>query len=453
MEKLQVKYATYSKATPPQPIRVKVPGWAGNPDKMEDGSPGQPWHCMPFVEASTYGLELVYPFETECQIINDDGMVRIEWDFAKEIGGEVSGAEFSTFYPKEASKHYLFTTRIDVQAPEGHVVRIEPHPRFFTDDSGTCPLAVIGHLQTEWWPRKLFVVFKAPPPGQRHVFRKGEPYAQIIFVPRRANYDLVKLSGEEETLRRKLDGEIDTARLQIADNVWHNASGYQLSNHYKVLASAFNRDGAAAVQATIARAVQRHAATLPKGKTVAEYLALAGEELNHEKYEEAREIYTHVLSLDANNAEALSHLGICLACKGLSMNGLQLMARAVAIAPMSPLYHGNMGELLRMMGKLPEAENSFRAALQLAPDDPGYMSVLGQILAQQGKASEGLETCRKAAKLGTNNAAAQFRLGVVLAQHKQYGEARAAFEAALAINPSFGAAQQALRQLPQAPMG
>jgi hypothetical protein len=160
MDKLKVKYATYSKATPPQPIRVKVPGWAGSPEhKMEDGSPGQPWHCLPFVEASTYGLELIYPFETECQIINDNGKVRSERDFAQESGGELTGAEFCTCYPKESSKHYLSTTRIDVKAPPGHAIRTEPHPRFFTDDTQTCPLAVIGHLQTDWWPRKLFVVF------------------------------------------------------------------------------------------------------------------------------------------------------------------------------------------------------------------------------------------------------------------------------------------------------
>ena len=80
MDSLKIKYATYSKAVPPQQTRVKVPGWAGIADKMEDGSAGQPWHCMPFVEASTYGLELIYPFETECQIINENGLVRIEWE-------------------------------------------------------------------------------------------------------------------------------------------------------------------------------------------------------------------------------------------------------------------------------------------------------------------------------------------------------------------------------------
>jgi tetratricopeptide (TPR) repeat protein len=447
---MQIKYATYSKALPPQPIRIKTPGWAGNPDKMEDGSPGQPWHCLPFVEASTYGLELIYPFDTECQIINDNGLVRIDWDFSKETGGELTGAEFSTFYPKEASKHYLFTTRIDVQAPAGHVIRTEPHPRFFTDDTGTCPLAVIGHLQTEWWPRKLFVVFKVPPSGQRHIFRKGEAYAQIIFVPKRTNIELIKLTSEEEAHRRKLDSEIEISKLQIADNVWHNSSGYQLSNHYKVLAAAFVREGQSGVEQTIHNAVERHNAALPKDRTVAEYLAMASERLGQEKYDEAREIYTHVLSLDSNNAEALSNLGICLACKGLQMNGLKLMARAVSLAPNSAVFYGNMGELLRLMGNFAEAENCFRAALQLVPNDAGYMSVLGQILVQQGKTAQGLELCRTAAKIGANNAAVQFRLGLVLAQQKQFAEARVALEAAVAIDPAFGAAKQALRQLPRA---
>jgi tetratricopeptide (TPR) repeat protein len=447
MDNLKIKYSTYSKATPPQPIRMKVPGWAGIPDKMEDGSAGQPWHCLPFVEASTYGLELVYPFETECHIINDNGMVRIEWDFSKEPGGELSGAEFATFFPKEASRWYLFTTRIDVQAPPGHVIRTEPHPRYFTDETGTAPVALIGHLQTEWWPRKLFVVFKAPPPGHRHVFRKGEPYAQIIFVPKRTGYELVKLSPEEEQHRRTLDQEIDIARLQIADNIWQNSSGYQLSNHYKVLASAFGREGQAGVEQVISKAVERHSAALPKDKTVPEYLQMAQEKLRQDKYDEAREIYLHVLSLDANNADALSHLGICVACRGLAMNGLKLMARAISIQPTSPLYHANMGELLRLMGRLPEAENSFRAAVQLAPGDPTYMSALGLALAQQGKLAEGVQVCRAAAK-AANTAVAYFRLGMVLAQQKQFTEAKAAYEQALALDANFGQATAALRQLP-----
>ena len=67
-----------------------------------------------------------------------------------------------------------------------------------------------------------------------------------------------------------------------------------------------------------------------------------------------------------------------------------------------------MGELLRLMGKLSEAESCFREALRLVPNDPGYMSVLGQIMVQQGKAVEGLELCRTAARIGANNASGAF---------------------------------------------
>src|SRR5579862_6774250 len=113
MDKLQLRYFTFEKSPPPQPIRMKVPGWSGPAQKMEDGSEPQPWHCMPFTEGATFGLELVYPFQTECQVVNDAGQVRFEWDFAREPDGKLTGGEFVTFFPKEASRFYLFNTGVD----------------------------------------------------------------------------------------------------------------------------------------------------------------------------------------------------------------------------------------------------------------------------------------------------------------------------------------------------
>ena len=54
MGPLNYKYSLYGKALPPRPIRVKNPGWGGEPQKMVDGSEPQPWHCLPFVEGSTW---------------------------------------------------------------------------------------------------------------------------------------------------------------------------------------------------------------------------------------------------------------------------------------------------------------------------------------------------------------------------------------------------------------
>ena len=446
--KLTVKFATYSNALPPQRIRLEKPGWAGDEQKMVDGSEPQPWHCLPFVEAATYGLELVYPYETECHVVNDGGKVRFEFDYAREPGGILTGGEFITFFPKPPEKFYLFNARVDLVAPPGHVLRTEPHPRAFTDETGTAPLAICGHVQSEWWTRKLFVVFKTPPPGGRHIFRKGEPYVQILFVPHRAVYETKPLTKEEEASRRKRETEVDQSKGKISQNVWKNPAGNEFSDYYKVLARAFGRDAHAGVDAVVAGGMKAHLDGLPSDKPIAAALAEAQEKLKADRYNEAKAIYTHVLSRDPDNAEAMSNLGICAACTGAPMVGLKLMNQAIALEPHSAEYHNNLGELLRMMGRFAEAESVFKTSLRVNPRDAGVLSTLGLTVAQQGRAEEGLRTARAAVVLNPNLAAAHYRVGLILAMLRDFAAARASQQAALAVDPNFGPARQALQQLP-----
>jgi hypothetical protein len=190
-----LKYRTYGKGLPPRSIRVDLADWRRDDPPAANGLAPQPWHYRPFAEGSVYGIELIYPYETECRVINKAGHVRIFWDYAQERDAGVSGGEFVRFAPK----HYLFNTYLDLQAPADHVLRLEPHPRFFTDDTGTVPVPIIGNLQTHWWPKLFFVAFKAPLPGQQHIFRTGEPYAQIIVVRRRVNYQIDSMTTGMET--------------------------------------------------------------------------------------------------------------------------------------------------------------------------------------------------------------------------------------------------------------
>jgi Flp pilus assembly protein TadD len=447
MEKLTIHYCSYAKALPPQAIRIAPGGWSGSSEKMEDGSQPQPWHCLPYVEGATYGLELIYQFDTECQVVNDNGTVHFDWDFTREPGGVLSGGEFAAFEPRYASKFYLFNTRLDLQPPAGHVLRTEPHPRFFTDDTGTVPLAMVGHLQNEWYPRQPFVVFRAPRPGQRHIFRKGEAYAQLLAVPQRVSYEAVPMDKEQEARRRELERSIRAAKDQIADNSWRSPDGAEFNNHYKMLARVFARDGVAGVEAAVQAALKRHEQSMPGDRPIAECLALGAKHLGEHQYEKARDIFTHVLTREPDNANALSHLGICLACLGTIPNGLQMMARAVALEPRIAKYHSNLGEILRLLGRLSEAEERFRASLQLNPNDCGVMSVLGLTLAQQGRSAEGMQLCRVAAAMNPALPAVQYRLGLILAQEGRFDEARACYEAALAIDANYGEARRALLEL------
>jgi Flp pilus assembly protein TadD len=448
MDKLTIKYAAYANALPPRRVKLEKPGWAGDLRKMEDGSEPQPWHCLPFVEGATYGLELIYPYETECVVVNDGGAVRFEFDFANEPGGVLTGGEFITFFPKPPEKFYLFNTRLDLVAPPGHVLRTEPHPRAFADETGTAPLAICGHVQSEWWPRKLFVVFKSPRPGERNVFRKGEPYAQVLFVPQRANYVLEPLAPEEESARRKRETEIDASKYQIATNVWKNPIGNEFADYYKVLARAFQRDGQSGVDSAVAEGMRRHEAGLPFDKSIAEALAQGQEKIREHKYNEARAIYQHVLGREPGNPDAMSNLGICAAVTGAPAVGLKLMQQAVQILPNAPTYHNNLGELLRMLGRFNEAEAEFRTSLRLNPRDAGIVSTLGLTIAQQGRVDEGMRLVRDATAMDPAAVGPHYRLGLILAQLKRFAEARTEFEAALRLDPTFAVARDELNKLP-----
>src|SRR3954447_16435738 len=251
MDQLKIKYSVFPGVLPPRPIRLEIGGWSGADEKMVDGSNPQPWHCLPFVEGATHWVELIYPYETPCDVVNDQGAVRFDWNYAGEPGGALTGAEFILFAPVKAAKYYMFNTRVDLQAPPGYAVRTEPHPRFYTDETGTFPFAIVGHLQSEWYSRKTFVVFRAPQPGQRHLFRKGEPFAQVLFVPKRITYEVEQMTPEEEKVRRQRERDVQAARYELATNHWRPPDGVRFNNHYKLLARAHATGGIVAVEDVI----------------------------------------------------------------------------------------------------------------------------------------------------------------------------------------------------------
>ena len=68
-------------------------------------------------------------------------------------------------------------------------------------------------------------------------------------------------------------------------------------------------------------------------------------------------------------------------------------------------------------------------------------------LAQQGKTAEGMDACRAAMAARPDLPSPVYRLGLIYAQLKQFEQARGCYEKALALDPNFGHARDALRQL------
>lgn len=290
MNKIKVKYRSWYKAISPKQIKLQIPGWAGKNKKHENGCEAQPWHCPPFVEASTYGHELIYPFESQCLVKKINGKLIFEGDFSNENwnidekGDVVVGnnekrksAPMMSF----ANNHYGMTSCLDFEPPEGYVTRTEPHPRFYTDDTGTVPCLVAGHIQ-RWWSRIFFVVFKSPREGEVHVFNKGDPYGQVLFVPQKSDVVFEQFSQKEIIERENRDRKISSYSKKIATNVWKDNKNLTFDNKYKILSLSYSKGGYEEVDEKIKEKISKKSIVNMKTK-IPKRLFKKNEILRHKK--------------------------------------------------------------------------------------------------------------------------------------------------------------------------
>lgn len=241
MSNIKLKWRSFfnGKEFPPRPIKLQIPGWAGDDKKHSNGSKPQPWHCVPFVEGSTYGLELLYPFDTQCIVKNINGITVFEGDFKEE---EKKYNHPMPPFMSFAKGHFGFTSSFDLEPPPNYTIRIEPHPKYYTDETWTTPLPVAGHIQGEWWSKIFFIVFKQPPLNGEYVFKKGEPYAQILIIPKKINYEIIEMTLVEQNKRKQLEANL----FKFSDHFckkWKDDKGNEFDNKYRVLSGIFAKDG------------------------------------------------------------------------------------------------------------------------------------------------------------------------------------------------------------------
>lgn len=223
-----VKYRVINPMLRPRRTRLEIPGWAGRPEPRADGAHEHAWHCLPFSEAARAGIEVPYPYEDELHVTTRDGEPVFE-----VIGqGPAPGRAFPPFR-SFGREYYTYQILLDLKVEEGFAVKTETHPRFYTDATGTVPIAVPAVLR-HWWPMISFVVFKAPAEGQTHVFRPGEPFIQITIVQAEPRVELVEM-GEEEAAERELQSQRIHASRDVlsADTQWTSDTNTVFDGTYR----------------------------------------------------------------------------------------------------------------------------------------------------------------------------------------------------------------------------
>lgn len=220
-----VKYRSHNPDLVARRTKVEVPGWGGQPEPRENGSHEYPWHCIPFTEAARAGIELCSPFPGELRVSSRDGAPVFDYD------GPGEPPPFRSF----GAQYYTYQVLADFKVEAEYAIKVETHPRFYTDATGTVPIAVPAILR-HWWPMIYFVVFKTPGPGAVHVFRPGEPFLIVSIVPADDKLDLVPMPEEEAAERELQSRRIYAARSTLSsDSQWLSATDTVFDGTYRRL--------------------------------------------------------------------------------------------------------------------------------------------------------------------------------------------------------------------------
>jgi hypothetical protein len=226
-----VKYRLVEPRLQPRRTKLEMPGWGGKPEPRKDGSHEQVWHCMPFTEGAQYGIELFYPYDNELRVTKHGGQVVLDGDFGEP--DPESGLQWPPFRAF-GENYYTYQLLLDLHVAPHMAVRSEPHPRYYTDTNDEVPLAVPALLRTDWWPMISFVVFKAPPEGRTHIFRKDEPFMQMVFVPAEPDFELVAMTEEEAAEREVRGRRIHASRETLSkETEWVSSTDTVFDGTYR----------------------------------------------------------------------------------------------------------------------------------------------------------------------------------------------------------------------------
>jgi len=125
-------------------------------------------------------------------------------------------------------------------------------------------------------------------------------------------------------------------------------------------------------------------------------------------------------------------------------DGLPALQNATKLLPNDADVHSNLGNILSDLGRLDEAEASYRRALQINPHNANVYSNLGITLSDLGRLDEAEASYLRALQIKPDSAEAHISLGNTLHKQGRLPEAETSYRQALQIKPYFAEAHTSL---------
>jgi Flp pilus assembly protein TadD/SAM-dependent methyltransferase len=156
------------------------------------------------------------------------------------------------------------------------------------------------------------------------------------------------------------------------------------------------------------------------------------------------------IELSPQDAEARNNLGIALKKLGRLGEAEESYRQAIVLKPDLTEAHYNLGNTQKEMGKLDEAEVSLRQAIALRYEFTEAHTNLGITLYELGRSHEAEASYRQAIALKPDYVQAHNNLGITLKELGRLDEAEASLRQAIALKPDYAEAHNNLGSTLQA---
>jgi tetratricopeptide (TPR) repeat protein/mono/diheme cytochrome c family protein len=152
------------------------------------------------------------------------------------------------------------------------------------------------------------------------------------------------------------------------------------------------------------------------------------------------------LEMNPGDAQIHAELGMCYYEAGRGSDALAQLVEAARLDPTAG-RHYDVGRLLLLLRRFPEAVASFQTALSAEPNSPEALYGLGLAFDAQGQLDNAVTAYTKALELNLDFADAHFNLARVLTLLKNYGGALEHYHRALELNPYDAETLDAIERL------
>jgi tetratricopeptide (TPR) repeat protein len=159
-----------------------------------------------------------------------------------------------------------------------------------------------------------------------------------------------------------------------------------------------------------------------------------------ERLPEAESLCRRAADLAVDLAPVLDNLGNILRIQGRLDEALACHERSMKISPRAAMSHHYIGRILEMRGRYEEAGRCYETARALQPRDPRFHLDFADMLLGCRRHDEAIPHYRSALACKPDSAEAHYGLGLARMEQGHFEEAEASFREALRIDPALALA-------------